>query len=115
MMLNRDVCRIHLCVHVHARVSEGKRLVKVASACFQLIGQASFSYVFPSWRLRLEICLFPLSARCSCRQHGIRGVDVDSIVHISVGPQSEKGPAERCVTTGRSSFGEEFLTFQPSM
>jgi hypothetical protein len=39
---------------------------------------------------------------------------VDSIVHISVVPASEKGKehrAEMCVTLGRSSFGEEFLTF----
>jgi hypothetical protein len=94
----------------------GKDLGKVASACFHLLDR--LLSLIPSWRLRLEICLFPLSTSCSCRQHGIRGVDVDSIVHISVGPQSEKGPAETCVcvcvTLGRSSFGEEFLTFQPT-
>jgi hypothetical protein len=73
----------------------GKDLGKVASACFHLLDR--LLSLIPSWRLRLEICLFPLSTSCSCRQHGIRGVDVDSIVHISVGPQSEKGPAERCV------------------
>jgi hypothetical protein len=89
MMLSRDVCRIHFCVQVHARASEGKIWEKwLAPASTYWTG---FFLLFPhgdcDWRF---VCFLS-------RRHGIRGVDVDSIVHISVGPQSEKGPAETCV------------------
>jgi hypothetical protein len=82
----------------------------VAGAFAPTIGPASL--LFPrgnsDWRF---VC--SLSRRAAAAGNmGLRGAD--SIAHISVVPASEKGKehrAEMCVTLGRSSFGEEFLTF----
>jgi hypothetical protein len=109
-MLSRDVCRIHFCVQVHARRGEQER--KMWLVLSLLLLDQHLCYVFPrgnsDWRF---VC--SLSRRAAAAGNmGFRGVD--SIVHISVVPASEKGKerrAEMCVTLGRSSFGEEFLTF----
>jgi hypothetical protein len=97
---------------LRAGAREARRAGKenVAGAFAPTIGPASL--LFPrgnsDWRF---VC--SLSRRAAAAGNmGFRGVD--SIVHISVVPASEKGKehrAEMCVTLGRSSFGEEFLTF----
>jgi hypothetical protein len=97
---------------LRAGAREARRAGKenVAGAFAPTIGPASL--LFPrgnsDWRF---VC--SLSRRAAAAGNmGFWGAD--SIVHISVVPASEKGKehrAEMCVTLGRSSFGETFLTF----
>jgi hypothetical protein len=115
MMLSRDVCRIHFCVQVHARASEGKIWEKwLAPASTYWTG---FFLLFPhgdcDWRF---VCF--LSRRLAAA--GNMGSGELMWIRSCISPLDHNRKKDQlrhvcvCVTLGRSSFGEEFLTFQPT-
>jgi hypothetical protein len=100
-------------VRAGAREASEGQAEKVASACSHY--WTSFLCYFLVVTATGDLFV-PLSTCCSCKATWIRfrGVDIDR-AYLRWTTIGKRTSWEMCVTLGRSSFGEEFLTFQPTI